>query len=85
MGSLNWFSFFSEDRLINTCLVEGASSGIMACRGGEYISNITCGNYTINVQIVGNCTPAYGNCSEVVVTATYNTKSFTLNDTVCNF
>jgi prepilin-type N-terminal cleavage/methylation domain-containing protein len=100
-GSLNWFRFFSKDRLITTCLVEGASSGIMACRGGRYIPNVICNvtypnytkSYVINIHISCNpsysncCSPPLGECTNATVIAIHNGsgKSFSLTDTICNF
>ena len=73
------------DRILLSCLVEGATSGIEACRGGQIINQITCAGLTINISINGNCQPAINTCSDITVTASAKGKNFNLTDKVCNF
>ncbi len=75
----------TSDRILLSCLIEGASSGIEACKGGEVINQITCGGFTINISINGNCQPPINTCSNVTSTASAGGKTFSLTDKVCNF
>jgi len=90
-GLLTSFAFKTSDRVILSCLVEGASSGISACKGGNIINSINCGGYTVQggnpvqIEINGNCPPAPGTCSEITATAEVKGLSFSLTDKVCNF
>jgi prepilin-type N-terminal cleavage/methylation domain-containing protein len=84
-GLLTSFAFKTSDRVILSCLVEGASSGISACKGGNSINSINCGGYTVQIEINGNCPPAPGTCSEITATAKVKGLSFSLTDKVCNF
>ncbi len=79
------FGSKTSDRILLSCLVEGAASGIEACRGGETINQITCGGLTVDISITGNCQPAPNTCSDVIVTATAKGKSVSLSDKICNF
>ncbi len=88
IGVANVVGFFpssTADRLEMSCLVEGAVSGVEACRAGQVINSIQCGGFTVNIDVNGSCAPSAGSCNEVTVTATLNGRSFSLKDTVCNF
>jgi prepilin-type N-terminal cleavage/methylation domain-containing protein len=85
-GLITMFGFYTKDRILLSCLVEGAASGIEACKSGiNSTNNIKCGGYTIYIDIQGECPPASGQCSIVNTTASANGKSFSLTDKICNF
>ncbi len=79
------FGLKTADRILLSCLVEGAASGIEACRGGQTINQITCGGLTVNISITGDCQPAPNTCSNINATASAKGKSLSLTDKVCNF
>ena len=84
-GLITVFGTKTADRILLSCLVEGATSGIEACKEGEVINQITCGGFTINISISGNCQPPANTCSDIISTASANGKTFSLTDKVCNF
>ena len=84
-GLITVFGAKTTNRILLTCLVEGATSGIEACKGGEVIDQITCGGYTVSLNISGNCQPSPGTCSDITVTASVDENTFSLTDKVCNF
>ncbi len=84
-GLISSFGLETSNRILLSCLMQGADSGIEACRSGDYISNITCGGILVNIQITGNCTPPPNTCSDIIVTATAKGKSVSLSDKICNF
>lgn len=85
VGLLTSFGFFTRDKMLYTCLLEAASSGVEACRSGVVIYSIDCGGYTVSVSINGNCNPEKGQCEDITVTATAAGHSSVLTDTVCNW
>ena len=86
VGMLELFMRQIPDRMLLTCLVHGAVSGINSCRAGSPINSLTCLGYNINISIKeGSCNPSENPCEEVEVEASYGNKSFTLNSVVCNF
>ena len=85
LGMLYTFLNQIPHRMLITCLVEGAASGVSACRMGVALNSLSCGSYSISVSIQGSCSPPIGTCSTVTVTASAQDKSFSLRDTVCNF
>lgn len=84
-GFFTSFTFKTVDRITLSCLIEGASSGISACKGGRIINFIDCGGHRVQIEINGNCNPPSGNCSEITATAKIKGLSFSLTDKVCNF
>lgn len=83
-GLLTFFGLYNRDNMLHTCLLQGASSAIEACRGRFSVGNLQCGNYNVSVSISG-CTPGVNRCNLVTATATAGGRSFTLRDVVCNF
>lgn len=79
------FGKYNADRILLTCLVEGASSGLEACRAKETITTIQCGSYTVNISLTGSCSPAKNSCNDIIARATIGNRSFSLQDKVCNF
>ncbi len=84
-GVLTSFSFKTSDRILISCLVEGASSGISACKGGKPLESIECGGIPVEITIEGECRPISGTCSDVTVTAKAKEMNFSLTDRICNF
>lgn len=84
-GMLTMFGVHSKRGIDLTCLVNAAASGIEACRGGQVISTYNCGGVNINLSLVGSCTPANNQCSQVTVTASGGGRQFSLTDFVCNY
>jgi len=84
-GFFTSFAFKTSDKITFSCLVEGASSGISACKGGNIINSINCGGNTVHIEINGNCNPDPETCSEITATAKMKGLSFSLTDKVCNF
>jgi len=85
LGVVTSFAFKTSDRIVVSCLIEGASSGISACKGGNTIDYVECGGNRVQIEINGNCNPAPGTCSEITVTSKVNRLSLSLTDKVCNF
>lgn len=85
LGVLTTFAFKTSDRIAISCSIEGASSGISACKGGNIIDHIECGGNRVEIDIEGNCNPAPGTCAEVTATAKVKGLAFSLTDKVCNF
>lgn len=83
-GLLTFFGLYNRENILHTCLLQGASSGIEACRGRHAISNLQCGNYSVSISVSG-CTPGANRCNNVTATASAGGRSFTLTDVVCNF
>jgi len=83
-GGVTAFSSKNQDRLLMTCLIEGAQSAIHACRAGNVMNSYQCGKYNINITINGNCNPPSG-CNNVTVRAEAQGIYFELKDMVCNF
>lgn len=83
-GMITSFGLFTRDNVLYTCLLNAASSAIEACKGGQAISQVNCGSYTVSVGLSGNCMPAQGQCSQVSATATARNKSTSLTDMICN-
>ncbi len=84
-GVITSFAFKTSDRIIRSCLIEAASSGIAACKGGITIDYVECGGNKVQIEIEGECNPASGTCSEIKVTSKVKRLSFSLTDKVCNF
>jgi prepilin-type N-terminal cleavage/methylation domain-containing protein len=84
-GAITIFASKTSDRIVLSCLIEGASSGIAACKGGYKIDRINCGGYEVEVTINGNCNPSSGKCENATATAKLKGMSFSLSDKVCNF
>lgn len=85
LGVITSFAFKTVDRITLSCLIEGASSGISACKGGNTIDYVDCGGNRVQIEIEGSCNPPSGNCSEITATANVKGLSFSLTDKVCNF
>ncbi len=85
LGVLTTFAFKTSDRITISCLIEGASSGISACKGGNVIDHIECGGNRVEINIEGNCNPDPGTCAKITATAKVKGLSFSLTDKVCNF
>jgi len=85
LGVITSFAFKTVDRITLSCLIEGASSGISACKGGNTIDYVECGGNRVQIEIEGSCTPSSGTCSEITVTSKINRLSLSLTDKVCNF
>jgi len=86
-GGITAFSSNNQDRLLKTCLIEGAQSAFYTCRAGIDPSSYDykCGKYKINLRVInGNCNPPSG-CNNVTVRAEAQGQYFEFNDTVCNF
>jgi len=83
-GGITAFSSKNQDRLLKTCLIEGAQSALHACKAGNVMNSYQCGKYNINITISGNCNPPSG-CNNVTVRAEAQGQSFEFYDTVCNF
>jgi len=86
-GVITIFASKTSDRILMSCLIEGASSGINACKSGNFTNfQIECGGIKVDVEITqGVCNPPEGNCSDVRVTAKAKGWNFSLTDKVCNF
>lgn len=81
---LTFFQFNLIDRTKISCLVEAAASGIEACKAGEPINSVTCNGLEISINVVrGSCTPAPQTCNDIVVSATLEGETFSLQDIVC--
>jgi len=85
LGVITSFAFKTSDRITLSCLIEGASSGISACKSGNSTDYVECGGNRVQIEINGNCNPAPGTCSEITATSQVNKLSFSLTDKVCNF
>lgn len=85
LGFITSFAFKTSDRIAVSCLIEGASSGLAACKGGNIINYVDCGGYRVEIDIEGNCNPPSGTCEEVTATAKVKGIAFSLTDKVCNF
>lgn len=85
VGVITSFAFKTSDRILISCLVEGAASGINACKGGQTLESIECGGIPVEITVEGNCNPVRGACSDIKVIATAKNLSFFLNNKICNF
>ena len=88
IGVASLIGFFQShliDRTKMSCLIEGANSGLEACRAGQVISSITCGSLTVGITIQGSCSPPSNTCNDITATASLNGNTFSLTDAVCNF
>ncbi|MDK2860838.1 MAG: type pilus assembly protein PilA [Thermodesulfobacterium sp.] len=79
------FGLHIRNRVLLTCLVEGAASGIEACKNGYIINEIRCGGFTVNISVNGTCNLATNLCSDIEVIASSQGKVFSLKDKVCKF
>lgn len=77
------FSSEAQDRVLKTCLIEGAESALATCKAGNITNNFTCGKYNIRITIEGNCNPQ-NTCNNVKVRAEAQGQVFELTDMVCN-
>lgn len=82
---LTFFGIYNRQNILQTCLVQAASSAIEACRGGSTLGNIQCNRYSIAVNVMGSCNPRINSCSPVTATASAEGRSFSLTDIVCRF
>ena len=85
VGLIEIFIKQLPDRVLLTCLVESASSAVKACENGIVLNSVQCASYNVSITINGNCNPPQNTCSNIVVTASADDKSFTLNGVACNF
>ncbi|HEV09604.1 MAG TPA: hypothetical protein ENO34_04300 [Sulfurihydrogenibium azorense] len=86
MNMITMFGFSTKNRLAMECLINAVASQVERCRAMETPENqISCGGYTINIKVNGNCQP--DNCDEVTITGrvqNVNISPFSLKTIVCN-
>lgn len=81
-GGITAFSKSNQDRLLKTCLIEGAQTAISACKAGWPINQYDCGKYKVAINLSGNCAPQNG-CNKIIVKASVQNHFFELTDMVC--
>ncbi|MEJ5339480.1 MAG: hypothetical protein WHS43_07485 [Aquificaceae bacterium] len=84
-GLLTFFGIYNRQNILQTCLVQAASSAIEACRGGNAVGNIQCNRFNVSISVSGSCNPRINSCSTVTATASAEGRSFSLTDIVCRF
>ncbi|MEM5855027.1 MAG: prepilin-type N-terminal cleavage/methylation domain-containing protein [Candidatus Aenigmatarchaeota archaeon] len=67
-----------------SCISWAVSSAIESCKGGVRNTSYFCDGKEIKVELIGECNPLPGNCSDIEARFIKNNINYVLRDKVCN-